>query len=371
MGYMRASRTLECSRPSAWPNSCAATRKRLYPARRNTGFCLAPEPCAPHRGLLPSRPALCADWWRSGPPVATLAPGSSLGPASALVPPRACAAPSPAASSRLPPPSPERSAPGLPALRAPGLAGTAARPRGGWRVLAPGRPCACAGSQAGSGGQVRTLVRTEAPLLVRIVVAGGGAPEPPVLAPLRGARAEGLAQEGEGEGAGLPLGVATNHSCVCRGRGETYQHRPGQGPPLRPPVRRSSLCRSAPVSHGRGGEAGLTAAHGGGLAAVLPHGQAGQPAPTKTAGSMGSPSSSERSSPASPTHRDPPHPTPAPDEPYPCWDRSHISCHGRSWRWWRTSGSRPGARPWCRRRRTCPRRRKGRCISPHRCFLRR
>lgn len=98
-------------------------------------------------------------------------------------------------------------------------------------------------AQEGTGRRAGTSVRAEAPLLVRVVVAGGGTPELPVLPALAGAGAVGLPQEGEGEDAGVPLGVAADHRCVCNAASEgltpapqvpTPQHSWGPGSPTGP-----------------------------------------------------------------------------------------------------------------------------------------
>lgn len=98
----------------------------------------------------------------------------------------------------------------------------------------------CAG---GHGQGAGTSVRAEAPLLVSVVVAGGGTPELPVLPALAGAGAVGLPQEGEGEDAGVPLGVAADHRCVCNAASEgltpapqvsTPQHSWGPASPTGP-----------------------------------------------------------------------------------------------------------------------------------------
>lgn len=88
------------------------------------------------------------------------------------------------------------------------------------------------------------MVRAKAPLLVLIVVAGGGAPEFPIGASLRGAAAVRLAQELEGEGAGLALGVPSNHGRVWGGgKGQPWPTAAATAEqnPLKLNVRRSGL----------------------------------------------------------------------------------------------------------------------------------
>lgn len=69
------------------------------------------------------------------------------------------------------------------------------------------------GGTKGSTGS--TSVRAEAPLLVGVIVAGGGTPELAILPALAGAGTVGLSQEGEGEDTRVSLGVAANHRRVC------------------------------------------------------------------------------------------------------------------------------------------------------------
>lgn len=57
-----------------------------------------------------------------------------------------------------------------------------------------------------------TLVRAEAPFFVRVIVACRAAPQLAVTSALAGAGVVLFAEEGEGEVAGLPLGIATCHS---------------------------------------------------------------------------------------------------------------------------------------------------------------
>lgn len=75
------------------------------------------------------------------------------------------------------------------------------------------------------------MVRAKAPLLVCIVVAGGGAPELPVAASLGGAAAVRLAQEFEGEGARVALGVPSNHGRVWGGGEFSLGPKPQKPPP--------------------------------------------------------------------------------------------------------------------------------------------
>lgn len=88
-----------------------------------------------------------------------------------------------------------------------------------------------------------TSVWAEAPLLVGVIVAGGGTPELAILPALAGAGAVGLPEEGEGEDTRISLGVATNHRRVCSaasvGLALTPAHpaRPRTAPgPLRCPI---------------------------------------------------------------------------------------------------------------------------------------
>lgn len=153
----------------------------------------------------------------------------------------------------------------------------------------------------GAGKGADTSVRAEAPLLVSVVVAGGGTPELAVLPALAGAGAVGLPQEGEGEDARVPLGVAADHRCVCSAVSVGLALAPGHasrtpGQPKTP--RAPTPCTVA-------GDRPPRAPH--------PHSHLG-------------------------------------------WGRSHTSYLGRSWRWWHTSGSRQSARLWCRHRRRCPQR---------------
>lgn len=53
-----------------------------------------------------------------------------------------------------------------------------------------------------------TLYGAEAPPLVLAIVLGGGTPEVPVLSPRAGALVKPLVVVFEGDGAGLPMGVA-------------------------------------------------------------------------------------------------------------------------------------------------------------------
>lgn len=57
-----------------------------------------------------------------------------------------------------------------------------------------------------------TLVRAEAPFFVRVIVACRATPQLAVTSALAGAGVVLFAEEGEGEVAGLPLGIATYHS---------------------------------------------------------------------------------------------------------------------------------------------------------------
>ena len=63
-----------------------------------------------------------------------------------------------------------------------------------------------------------TLTLTEAPLLVRLVVVGGGTPQPAVLPPVRGARVVFLVQEEEREVARLPVCCAFNGGQSWKGK---------------------------------------------------------------------------------------------------------------------------------------------------------
>lgn len=73
----------------------------------------------------------------------------------------------------------------------------------------------CGVGPEGVGRGAGTSVRAEAPLLVGVIVAGGGTPELAILPALAGAGAVRLPQEGEGEDARVALGVAADHRCVC------------------------------------------------------------------------------------------------------------------------------------------------------------
>lgn len=57
-----------------------------------------------------------------------------------------------------------------------------------------------------------TLVSTEAPFFVCVIVACRAAPQLAVTSALAGAGVVLFAKEGEGEVAGLPIGIATNDS---------------------------------------------------------------------------------------------------------------------------------------------------------------
>ena len=63
-----------------------------------------------------------------------------------------------------------------------------------------------------------TLTLTEAPLLVRLVVVGGGTPQPAVFPPVRGALVVFLIQDQDREVAGLPVRCAFNGGQSWKGK---------------------------------------------------------------------------------------------------------------------------------------------------------
>ena len=84
----------------------------------------------------------------------------------------------------------------------------AKRPPNRWRGVTQRGPASCR----------TTLTLTEAPLLVRLVVVGGGTPESAVLPPVRGARVVFLVQEEEREVAWLPVRCALNGGQSWKGK---------------------------------------------------------------------------------------------------------------------------------------------------------
>lgn len=102
----------------------------------------------------------------------------------------------------------------------------------------------------GAGRGAGTSVRAEAPLLVGVVVAGGGTPELAVLPALAGAGAVGLPQEGEGEDARVPLGVAADHRRVCSAASAGLALAPGRA--SRTPGQPRDPLGANPVHHGWG-----------------------------------------------------------------------------------------------------------------------
>lgn len=73
-------------------------------------------------------------------------------------------------------------------------------------------------TQRGPASCWTTLTLAEAPLLVRLVVVGGGTPQSAVFPPVRGALVVLLIQEQEREVAGLPVRCAFNGGQGCKGK---------------------------------------------------------------------------------------------------------------------------------------------------------
>lgn len=214
----------------------------------------------------------------------------------------------------------------------------------------------------GVGRGAGTSVWAEAPLLVSVVVAGGGTPELAVLPALAGAGAVGLPQEGEGEDARVPLGVAADHRRVCSAASVELAPAPRTAPrPLRCPPCPPRLGTSLPtcplpartsvgaeavflvlVEVGSGGTPAVAVGApvcGAGVVggAIKDEGEdAGGPI---TVAAVGVEDCRARRGEDGPRHLRG-QAGAAATATHVRWGRSHISCPGHSWRSWRTRAAR-------------------------------